>query len=125
MTGSKKSADGVRDVTNSSPVRAVSVSHELTTIQRAVEGAAVLIEIGRQGGLEGDDVGGFASAILALVACRIRDLGRACRGTLDTRVFSAPHNLPVEGHEAEDVILYPAAREPGKTSKRPARAAAS
>ena len=36
-------------------VKAVSVSAELTIIQRAVEGAALLVEIGRQGGVEDED----------------------------------------------------------------------
>jgi hypothetical protein len=91
-------------------VKTVSVSSELTTIQRAVEGAVLLVEVGRQGGVEDEDAGAFVSAILALAACRLRDLGRAARGTLDAEVLWAPHNAAVDDTAPgeEDVILYPA-----------------
>jgi hypothetical protein len=54
-------------------VKAVSVSSELATIQRAVEGAALLVEVGRQGGVEDEDNGALVAAILALAAARLRD----------------------------------------------------
>jgi hypothetical protein len=92
-------------------VKAVSVSAELTTIQRAVEGAGLLVEIGRQGGVEDEDTGALASAILALASVRLRDLGRAARGTLDAEVLWAPHNAAVEDTDEEDVILYPVSRK--------------
>ncbi len=98
-------------------MKAVSVSSELTTIQRAVEGAALLVEMGRQGGVEGEDTGALASAILALAACRLRDLGRAGRGTLRVEDFWAPHGAAVAGSDMEDLILYPAQPE----AKRPTR----
>jgi hypothetical protein len=96
--------------------KAVSVSAELTTIQRAVEGAALLVEVGRQGGVENEDTGALVSAILALAAVRLRDLGRAGRGTLDAETFWAPHNAAVEGADDEDLILYPA--KPSRRSGR-------
>jgi len=76
-------------------VKAVSVSSELITIQRAVEGAALLVEVGRQGGVEDEETGALASAVLAIAACRLRDLGRAARGT--------------EVPGKRDVVLRPAA----------------
>jgi hypothetical protein len=88
-------------------VKAVSVGAELDTIQRAVEGAGLLVEVGRHGGVEGEDTGTFVSAILALAACRLRDLGRATRGTLDAELLWAQHNAAVEGTApGEDVILH-------------------
>ena len=57
-------------------------------------------------GVEGEDTGVFVSAVLALAACRLRDLGRAARGTLDPEVLSAPHNTVVEV-EAEDIVPRP------------------
>jgi hypothetical protein len=89
-------------------VKAVSVSAELITIERAVEGAALIIEVGRQGGVEDEDTGALASAVLALAAVRLRDLGRAARGTLDAEAFWARHNATVEDNEGEELILHPA-----------------
>lgn len=91
--------------------RTVSVSNELTVLQRAVEGASLLVEVARQGGVEGEDSAPQIAAILALVSCRLRDLGRAARGTLDAERFWAPHNAVVEPTDSgqEDLILYPAA----------------
>jgi len=88
-------------------VKAVSLSYELVAIQRAVEGAAVLTDLGRHGGLEGEDTEALVSAILALAVCRLRDLGRTARGTLDVEVFRAPHNTAVEVTGEEDVVLRP------------------
>lgn len=98
-------------------MKAVSVSAELTTIQRAVEGAALLVEIGRQGGVENEDTGALVSAILDLAAVRLRDLGRAARGTLDIESFWAAHNTAVDDGKAEDLILYAAVPVP-KYAKR-------
>lgn len=98
-------------------MKAVSVSAELTTIQRAVEGAALLVEMGRQGGVEGEDTGALASAILALAACRLRDLGRAGRGTLRMEDFWAPHGAAVDGSDLEDLILYEGA-PPGRRPRK-------
>jgi hypothetical protein len=97
-------------------MKAVSVSHELATIQRAVEGAALLVEVGRQGGVEDEDNGALVSAILALAAVRLRDLGRAGRGTLDVESFWAPHSAAVDDSDTEDLVLYPAnpARKSGR-----------
>lgn len=88
-------------------MKAVSVSAELAVLQRAVEGAAALVELDRQGGLEGEDGRANVVAILALVSCRLRDLGRAARGSLDAKDFWAPHNSIIEGSDAEDLVIYP------------------
>lgn len=97
-------------------MKAVSVSAELLVIQRAVEAAALVVEVGRQGGVEGEDTGALASAVLALTACRLRDLGRTCRGTLAVEQFRSAHNASVDDSSEEDVILYPVA--PGPRAKR-------
>ena len=55
--------------------KAVSVSAELAVIQRAVEGAALLVEVDRQGGVAGEDIRPLVAAILALASVRLRDLG--------------------------------------------------
>ena len=90
-------------------MKAVSVSAELTAIQRAVEGAALLVEVDRQGGVAGEDSKPLVAAILALASCRLRDLGRAARGSLDVEFFWAPHNAADADGDGEDLILYPAA----------------
>ena len=89
-------------------MKAVSVSAELTVIQRSIEGATQLVEVDRLGGVEGEDARPMVAAILSLAAVRLRDLGRAARGSLDVENFWAPHNAAVEGSEEEDLILYPA-----------------
>lgn len=89
--------------------KAVSVSAELTAIQRAVEGATMLIEVDRHGGIEGEDVRPLVAAILSLAAVRLRDLGRAARGSLDVENFWAQHNAALVDTEEEDLLLYPAA----------------
>ncbi len=95
-------------------MKVVSVSAELTVIQRATEGAALLVEVGRQGGMEGEDTGALASAILALTACRLRDLGRAVRGTLPADLLVAAHNEAVEGADGEDLFLSDRRRRVGR-----------
>ena len=86
-------------------MKRISVSAELAVIQKAVEGAALLIEVGRQGGVGDEDVEALASAVLALTACRLRDLGRAVRGTLAPELFVAAHNEAVAGADSGDVLL--------------------
>ena len=111
MTGptSSRRAKNILDVENMSPpLKAVSVSAELTVIQRAVEGAALLAEVGRQGGVEDEDNGALVSSILTLASCRLRDLGRAARGTLPVELFWAQHNAALDDAAPgeEDVVLY-------------------
>lgn len=101
-------------------VKAVSLSAELDTIQRTVEGAALLVEVGRAGGVEDEDIGALVSAILALAVCRLRDLGRAGRGALDPGVLLAPHNTVVD-EAAEDIVLGP--KSSTSKQKRPRRGA--
>ncbi len=92
-------------------VKAVSLSHELATIEQAIQGAATLVDLGRHGGLEGEDTGAQTVAILALVATRLRDLGRVARRDLAVEQFWAPHGAVVEAAEvdAEEVVLRPVA----------------
>lgn len=92
-------------------MKATSVSAELTTIQRAVEGAALLIEVDRHGGVEGEDSRPLVAAILALAAVRLRDLGRAARGSLDVETLWAAHSAADPDNEDEDLVLYPARPE--------------
>ena len=86
-------------------MKTISVSAELAIIQRSVEAAALLVEVGRQGGVGNEDVEALASAVLALTACRLRDLGRAVRGTLAPELFVAAHNEAVAGADSDDVLL--------------------
>lgn len=97
-------------------MKAVSVSAELTTVQRAIDGATTLVELDRQGGLEDEDNRANVAAILALASCRLRDLGRAGRGSLDVETFWARHSAAVDDNELEDLILYPA--KPAGRSKK-------
>lgn len=97
--------------------KAISVSAELTTIQRAIEGAALLVEVDRHGGVEGEDSRPLVAAILALAVVRLRDLGRAGRGSLDVETFWAPHSAAVDDSDVEDLVLYPA-RESQRTAHR-------
>jgi len=57
----------------------------------AIEGATLLVEVDRQGGVECEDSRPLVAAILALASCRLRDLGRAARGSLEVEKFWAPH----------------------------------
>lgn len=91
-------------------MKRISVSAELAVIQRSVEAAALLVEVGRQGGVGDEDVEALASAVLALTACRLRDLGRAVRGSLAPELFVAAHNEAVAGADSGDVHLGPQRR---------------
>jgi hypothetical protein len=88
--------------------KSVSVVFELETIQKGVEGAAALVALQAAGGLEDEDALGAAEAILALIACRLRDLRRVVSGALDTKLFLAAHNVGLEAGargDAHDVLL--------------------
>ena len=98
-------------------MKSVSVSAELTVIQRAVEGAGVLVELGRHGGLEDEDTGALVASILALTACRVRDLGRLVRGSMPVDLFVASHNEAVIGSDGKDVVLNATGRNAAKRSK--------
>lgn len=100
-------------------MRVVSVSSELITIQRAVDGAALLVEVGRQGGVEDEDCAALVSAVLALASCRLRDLGRAARGTLDLNSFWAPHSAANEVPGEMEIVLRPVT--PGHQARRARR----
>ena len=97
-------------------MKKVSVSAELAVIQRSVDAAALLIEVGRQGGVGDEDVEALASAVLALSSCRIRDLGRAVRGTFPAALLAADHNAVITG-TGEDDLLVPPPRPPKRNSR--------
>lgn len=94
---------------------AVSVSAELLVLQRAVQQVADILDVEKIDNPLSEDAQRQTAAVLNLVACRIRDLGRAARGRLPVELFIAPHNEAVAGAEGEDVILYPEA--PPKRSR--------
>ncbi len=86
--------------------KSVSVGYELQTLEHAVEGALVLVELQRVSGLEeGEDIGRSVSPVLALVACRVRDLGRVVRGSMPADQFLAPHNDALDPHAGDDPDL--------------------
>lgn len=99
----------------------LSVGSELLTLEHAVEGVAALVEVQRHGGLEeSEDLDRAVAALLALVGCRTRDLGRVIRGSLSPDLFLARHNEAlggtVEGDDS-DVVL-PAARRAARGRRR-------
>lgn len=89
--------------------KAVSVSAELLILQRAVQGVADSLDVENFDSPVSDDHQRQVVAMLNLIATRLRDLGRAARGSLPVEKFWAPHNAVVEdiGEDVEDVILYP------------------
>jgi hypothetical protein len=99
----------------------VSVGSELLTLEHAIEGVAALVEVQRHGGLEeGDDIERGVSALLALVGCRVRDLGRVVRGAMPADLFLARHNESLgamAGHDPD--LLAPAAPRRACRSRRP------
>ena len=95
----------------------VRLGWELATLEAALEGARILTDATRHGGLqtEHDDRAALpaASAITSLVTLRMRDLCRVLRGEKDADDFSAPHNQTDGGDPGDgDVIL------PTKTGRR-------
>lgn len=101
-------------------MKPVSASYEIATLKNAVEGAITLIELHRLGGLEDEDIEKSVVALLGLVACHLRDLGRVMRGAFDVEQFAALFNAaPDDGVEAaeKDVILGTALPK-GPRSKR-------
>ena len=82
---------------------AVSIAAEVDTIRGAVEGARVLLELHRQGGIGGEDAVGDAADILSLASVRLRDLSRTCRGTFAVKDLLAEHNMAIPG--AEELVV--------------------
>ena len=106
-----------------------ALSHELGTIEQAIEGAATLLAQshdtpGDEGAMRAR--ASEAEAMLSLVHRRLHDLGRVLRGELDPALLAAPHNVVASGAErlnsGEDV-MFPArlavrARRPARGSGR-------
>ena len=92
-----------------SPDKSVSLVDELRGIQRAAEGALLLLDGTERQTIEGD-ADEAAKAILALVVSRLRQVGMALRGTLDAEALLSGHNSTVERPspgEDPDVRLAP------------------
>jgi len=100
-------------------VKAVSVSAELLVLQRAVQGVADRLDVETNDSPVSDEHQRQANAILNLVACRIRDLGRAARGRLPVELFWAPYNAAIDTKDAneEDLILYEPEPPAGRSRK--------
>lgn len=95
-------------------MKAVSVSAELLVLQRAVQHVTDRLDVEKIDDPVSDDDQRQAAAVLNLVACRLRDLGRAARGRMPVELFWAPYNAAIEGSEEEDLVLY----EPEPISKK-------
>ena len=88
--------------------KTVALGWELMEIQQAVDAARILID-----GIQYDQLGndhdvkaapGAASATLALVGLRLRDLCRAVQGTKNPAEIYAHHNASHDGH-GDDTYL--------------------
>ena len=109
--------------------RAWSLGHELSTIERAVEGAGSLLA--QVHDTPGDERAmraraSEAEAMLALVHRRLHDLGRVLRGELDPWLLAAPHNLAEAGdtptNPGEDVVFSTRPDVPAtRSARRPHR----
>ena len=73
-----------------------SLSYELATLEAAVEGARMLVDLvaNDQAQDEHDAMHapGAASAVMTLVNLRIRDIGRLLRGEMDPDMLRGAHN---------------------------------
>ncbi len=100
--------------------KSVSVGYELLTLEHAVEGVAALVEMLRLGDLDDRDAERGVSALLALLGCRVRDLGRVVRGAMPADLLLAPHNEAMEAMKGDDpdVLLPAPARPPGRRRQR-------
>ncbi|MBI5543815.1 MAG: hypothetical protein HY901_08015 [Deltaproteobacteria bacterium] len=90
----------------------MSVSAELATIQRAVEGVLSLLDVEHLvAGLDAE-AGRRVAAVLVLVWCRLRDLDRGVRGIVDPALLWAEHNAALEPQPGDepDVLLKPMKR---------------
>lgn len=103
-----------------------ALSHELSTIEQAIEGAATLLA--QSDDTPGDEgaVRTQASAMLSLVHRRLHDLGRVLRGELDPALLAAPHNVFARGAErlnAGEDVVFPArlAVRAGRPTRRSGR----
>lgn len=89
----------------------VRIGWELATLEAALEGARILTDATRHGGLqtEHDDRVALpaASAITSLVTLRMRDLCRVLRGEKDVSDILAPHNRTDSGDPGDDDLLLP------------------
>lgn len=87
----------------------VRLGWELATLEAALEGARILTDSNRHGGLqtEHDDRVALpaASAITSLVALRMRDLCRVLRGEKDATDVVAPHNQTDANDPGDEDIL--------------------
>ena len=91
------------------PPRAWSLADELSALAHAVEAARRVANTANQPSDADNPVATTAmlEGTLALVATRLRDLGRVVRGELDPRLLRAPHNAvePDSPGGVDDVIF--------------------
>lgn len=91
--------------------RAVSLSHELHLLFKALQGARALVEqwiaSPPDGSLGAGELPPAVSTILVLLTERLRLLDRVARGTIDPRLLLCPENeaLGRSEREEEDVTL--------------------
>ena len=100
-----------------SPSHAWSLGHELSTIEQATAGCAMVLAHVHD--TRGDERAirarvSEAEAMLSLVHRRLHDLGRVLRGELDPWLLAAPHNVVGPGagltNHGEDVVFAPKAK---------------
>ena len=91
------------------PPRAWSLADELSALAHAVEAVRRVANTANQPSDADNPVATTAmlEGTLALVATRLRDLGRVVRGELDPRLLRAPHNAvePDSPGGVDDVIF--------------------
>lgn len=90
-------------------MKRVRLGWELATLEAALEGARILTDATRHGGLhtEHDDRVALpaASAITSLVTLRMRDLCRVLRGEKDVSDVLAPHNQTDADDPGDDDLI--------------------
>ena len=94
----------------SRPAQGVSLSAEIVETIGVVEGARMLVDLVRANAPTAHDTAvapHAASAILALLALRLRALGRVVRGEADITTILAPHNEVDVAATTDDVVLGP------------------
>jgi hypothetical protein len=90
-------------------VKAVSVSAELLNLERAVQGVADRLDVTTIDTPVTEEHQRQATAVLNLIACRLRDLGRAARGRFAADLFWTHFNSADEDADGEDFVIYPPA----------------
>jgi hypothetical protein len=86
-----------------------SMTFELATIEDAIEGARMLVDLTVNDQAQDDHdarcAPAAASAVLALAKLRLRDVGRVLRGEMDAGQLRAAHNATDEKAADQDVVV--------------------